>query len=263
MHRPVIPFLVALLAVLALPLQSYSDPSGDINGDGHVGLPDAITTLQIVSGIRTSVPQTIDFRDYLWQPGLKYDYIRNACLLENHEWEYYTEEYFVAASMIVLGNTPVMRVEEQQEGLPSIRSYYSIKDGKVSQIAYSFFRPDENTESVNCFYPPVAIGTSTTGIGDKFSNVYSWNWSTNISECTSLQGNVPPWFVEYIFIGFENVTTPAGTFTECLKLSRTDTRTPGIRFEYYAKNIGLVKTVLCLENGGSVTELTRTTNVDD
>ncbi|MFC1779934.1 hypothetical protein ACFLZU_06330 [Thermodesulfobacteriota bacterium] len=56
---------------------------------------------------------------------------------------------------------------------------------------------------------------------------------------------------EYILSGIEDVTTPAGTFTDCLKITRirsvlpagsssTDMQTT-VRHFYYAKNIGKVK----------------------
>ena len=57
------------------------------------------------------------------------------------------------------------------------------------------------------------------------------------------------------FVGLEDVTVPAGTFTDCITmLHRREKST--FYYSHYAQNIGLIKRIIVDDNGGSKWELT-------
>ena len=78
--------------------------------------------------------------------------------------------------------------------------------------------------------PPLVIGSRSMQKGDMFCNFYK---KTDLSMTTGIH------YDEFVFAGVEDVTVPAGVFTNCLKILRRTVA--GVYLSYFARNVGLVK----------------------
>lgn len=106
---------------------------------------------------------------------------------------------------------------------------YQQEDGGWWQILYS---------------PPLSFGSSRISVGDRytFSSTMTYSDSAGFTDTGTISGEV-------VLEGFEDVTVPAGTFSQCLKLKATVTFTfpdGSSAFEvtiFLAKGVGEVKNV--------------------
>lgn len=232
------------LCFLCLLGVAWGGTLGDVNGDGAVGLPEAMNALQVTAGLRTPTSDSLlGFRKYFY--------------VENGTYEYNVTSYGVPPavptptvstaiyhiSAETVNGVPLLVVPDYQssEAIPiTYKGYYSIGSADVSYAGYSL-----DSGGITAFYwynPAIIIGTSEMAKGDLIPNFYRITDTTNITTSG---------FDESTVLGLEDVTVPAGTFMKCLKVLRKNSTystaptssyaTTNITVYYYAENVGPVK----------------------
>jgi hypothetical protein len=126
------------------------------------------------------------------------------------------------------------------------------KDGKLAEVSRNYFAMSERTNDVFYFgedvdnYKDNALvnhdGTWLSGINDaKFGLIMPGQLSLNMGYYQELAPNVAMDRAKIVSVS-EAVKTPAGEFTNCLKVEETTPLQPGVtEFKYYAPGIGLVQ----------------------
>ena len=87
----------------------------------------------------------------------------------------------------------------------------------ITHYKYKSCDVDENPDcgwSQEVFNPPVVLIPAEISIG----SIYTFNSTYNYTECTGFSESAP-FSVETRVEGLEDVTVPAGTFTDCLKIN--------------------------------------------
>lgn len=205
---------------------SWGGTLGDVNGDGTVGLPEAIHALQVSSGIRPlGATQSYDIADYFYVEGGNYEYRRTI----------YNYTATTGATPQKFGYDLMMSVvRETVDGkdLLFVGGWdYYLAD--PSGLLYKGYRASTTSgyES-RWFTPPILIGSRNMTPGEGFTTFY---------EDPGAPGQLL--YREYIFLGTENVTVPAGAFSGCLKiLKKTQTPTYSrTEVAYLARGVGNVK----------------------
>jgi len=201
---------------------------GDINNDSIVGIPEAIYALGISSGIKTELSnQQYNLNDYYFVDGneLFYKVIgyneSTGKSVTNIEYVYH-----LAKSI----NNQMTNIECWY-GTYSYQEYYSIeKDSQIQSIG----------DYWNLWYDGyITLGSDQMIKGDVYNSLY------NINDFA--------YWCEYKFLGIEDVEIEAGTFRDCIKISKISSTDWGLLFSYYAKNVGLVKQVYCSDINNSYT----------
>lgn len=213
--------------------QALSGTLGDINADGRIDLQEAIYALQVVAGIRPALT-IIDVASYANFHG--------KWIYHNTEADYETPSVEVIGTGIKNGKEVYILQEYDPEGYPNDQSYYfaDMSIGLYSSGGINNYQdPDQEI-----FYwnpgMPYLLASFVPGKGYPFQ-------STNSSDNSIVNGTIS--------IESESVTVPAGTFTDCYKVTLSGSH-GGENFTFYrwyAKNIGLVKRV---GFGGGTWELT-------
>jgi hypothetical protein len=185
---------------------------GDVNGDGAVGLSEAIHALQVSSGIRPQgVTPQYDLAEYFFVPG-SFD----------EQQKYYGAPYYQPFGTV----SATKETLNGKEFFVSGTSYYEINS---QQILYSGYKTGSE---ILWFTTPVIVGSRSMTPGEVFTSFYE-----------SPPGSGTLIYRETIFLGTEDVTVPAGTFPGCLKmLSKYQTPTSAQTIiNYYALGVGRVK----------------------
>lgn len=203
---------------------------GDINSDGAVGLPEAIYALQVASGISSTsiepVISNVDLAEYFFVTNGEYLYQKTV-----YPWSYQptvsTVLYYCGSEMV--NGVNMLTIEESGVG----KSYYEVNSSGIVCAGY----PSDMaaTPSTTWVTPPIIRGTRNMTKGDIFTNFFL---PVDLSSASSYQSL---FYEEDVFVGIEDVTVPAGTFPNCLKLLRKDFLY--ISVDYYAKNVGMVKRI--------------------
>ncbi len=192
---------------------SWGAAPGDLNGDGAVGIPEAIHALQVASGVRQPQGTTpYDLAEYTLIPGT----------LELRQTNYANGAApYTAQGMSVVGKETVDGQEFFVDGM----DYYKIDP---QGVFYSGYKSGSEMRWNN---PAVMIGSRSMLPGDVFTSF----WLDSVSGTPS--------FRDTAFLGVEDVTTPAGTFTGCLKMLEKRQTTTSVRstLTYYARGVGRVK----------------------
>jgi len=206
-------------------LPSIADVAGDINADGRVGLEEAINGLSVTAGLRTvSSDTTYDVADY--RNLSNYDYVYAE---EKYEAGSVSECVFTASVSDQTINSQNLRVTTYDGGSCAGMKEYAAFDGENLTIVGWHIVSVSRTY----WYTPAYIrGKSGMQIGDVLSNSYVIDWGTgkNLS------------YREDLILGTEDVTVPAGSFSNCLKI-RTYRDNDDVYISYLAKNVGLVKQI--------------------
>jgi hypothetical protein len=212
---------------------SWGGTLGDVNGDGTVGLPEAIHALQVTSGIRSQalVQDAYDFTEYFPVAGGNYLY---RITLVGGATTGPTALQIQTSTETLSGKTYlVLNSLTTQTGITSSsKNYYLVGNSETALAGYQSSSP---TPATTWMSPAVVIGSKNMVKGDVFCNFFSRTDPANPTMTTGLH------YEEYAFVGIEDVSVPAGVFTNCLKiLNRTS---GGVNLRYYAKNVGMVKRV--------------------
>jgi len=199
---------------------------GDINNDSIVGLPEAIYALGISSGIKTeNSNQKYNFNDYYFFDGSEFFYkvsVYNESTGKNDTNIEYA--YHLAKSI----NNQITNIECWY-GTYSYQEYYSLEKNSQIQSIGDYW---------NLWYDGnILLGSNQMVKGEVYNSLY------NINDL--------PYWCEYEFLGVEDVETEAGTFKDCIKISKINSANWGLMFSYYAKNVGLVKQVYCSDINNS------------
>jgi len=225
----------------------YCEVIGDINDDNHVGLQEAIYALQITSGLKTTTTNLIDFTEYFFISDATYYYKKN--ILNNNETYY--NFYYTTSENIDNEDILILSQPFKDNILYGCQYLFALRKGSICHIGYK----DLKNGTVEVYSPPQILGNNQINMNDTFATCseYQYFVSQNKMFCS-----------EYKFIGIEDVTTPAGSFTDCIKLlvnyhtinpnSYDGNSTFSLR--YYAKNIGLVKHINTGSYVNEVIELT-------
>jgi hypothetical protein len=205
-----------VLAWFCLAGLSWGGTLGDVNGDGAVGLPEAVHALQVSSGIRPQgVTAQYDFAEYFMFPGTLEFSVKNLSQTEQQRYEYN-------------GTSDITKVTVNGE---EVLWYGGVDCYQITPEGV-FCRGYKSASETVWYDKPEILGSRNMTPGDMFTNFYE-----------DPPGSGYLRYTETIFLGTEDVTTPAGTFKGCLKMlqkyhSQTS-QTTSIR--YYAKGIGRVK----------------------
>jgi hypothetical protein len=189
---------------------------GDVNADGAVGLQEAIHALQVTSGIRPQgVTPNYDMADYFYVAGASYTLMMT----------YYSST--TATPYTYQGTSSVVQeVVDGKELLLIGTDYYQINPEGVWYAGY------KSGSETRWFSPPVRYGSRAMSQGDVFTTYY-----VDPANPGTLN------YREYTFVGIEDVTVPAGTFTGCLKFLTT-LQTPTYTRKdvaHYARGVGMIK----------------------
>jgi hypothetical protein len=189
---------------------------GDVNGDGSIGIPEAIYALQMSSGIRPlGGTQRYDMVEYFMSPGT---------------YEYRQKNYGTNMSPFVSQGISIVSRETLggKEYLVANNGldYYLIQS---TGLLYSGYKSSPTSE-IKWFPSPILVGSRSMASGDVFTNFYEDPAGTLL-------------YRDYTFLGIEDVTVPAGTFVGCLKyLLRVQTSASiQTQVQYYAPGVGMVK----------------------
>lgn len=121
------------------------------------------------------------------------------------------------------------------------KAYCNIGSQYIKYLGY--YNPGNSTAPTAVMIPPYIIGARTMEPGAIAFTVYQ-----NSASPASLD------IAETVFLGLEDVTVPAGIFTNCLKaLSRTSYST---NLSYFAKGVGMVKRQSVQSNSSTGSTLT-------
>lgn len=217
---------------------SWGGTLGDVNGDGAVGLPEAIHALQVTSGIRPQgvVQDTYNFTEYFPVANGSYRYRTTpvgSAVTGLPDFQAQTSTETINGKTYLVLNS----LTTQAGITSSAKNYYSIG---TSEIAWAGSQSSSPTPTTTWMSPAVVIGSKNMVKGDVFCNFFSRTDPANPAMTTGLH------YEEYALVGMEDVSVPAGVFTNCLKiLSRSGA---GVYLRYYAKNVGLVKKVFSNNN---------------
>jgi hypothetical protein len=189
---------------------------GDVNGDGAVGLPEAIHALQVSSGIR---PQGVTPR---------YDMAEYALILGTFEGQQKNYGSLIQNQYATQGFASVTQetVNGKEFFVYNGTDYYQINS---QGIFYSGYKSGSETR---WFTTPVIVGSRSMSPGDVFTNFYE-----------DPPGSGTLNYREYTFLGIEDVTVPAGAFPGCLKIVLKQ-QTPiyaRTTMSYYAHGVGRIK----------------------
>ncbi|WP_136808725.1 hypothetical protein [Desulfosediminicola flagellatus] len=207
---------------------------GDVNGDDLVGLPEAINALKISAGMTGTVSEDVkvyNFLDYYYQDNAKYVY--------KETW--FDDEYGTPIISFITRTSDIETVEGQPRY--SIDWGNGIDYATVSGDTVSFTLFTETGWEDSIPQPPIPFGKTEMKVGDIIPSVYQW------------ESDLKPQFRKYVFEAVENVTTPAGSFDNCLMITREIAGSQNLRVEYFAKSIGLVKRIYISYNYRSSREL--------
>lgn len=219
---------------------SWAGTIGDVNGDGAVGLPEAIHALQVTAGIRTQgIEPPLDFRKYFYVENGDYEYKATSCnAMFPGTPTVFTSAYHIGSETV--NGVPMLTRESQGSPGASVKDYYIVGSSNVSHAGYTSVSGGLTTSSWN--NPAVIRGTSDMSKGDIIPNFLQTMDATNMSTVR---------YDESTVLGVEDVAVPAGIFTKCLKILRkveninttAGYNTVSIGVLYYAENIGMVKSV--------------------
>ena len=222
-------FLFVLLSFWFLSGISLADPcAGDLNNDNVVDGNDiAIFASEVGrSDCDGSSLQEYDLLEYNRIPDQTYYYIETAYGSPNKKGI-----QTISMSNKILNGQEV-QVSVFETGYWSawnLESYDRVEGNNLLHLGERW----DGVESL--FTPPVVYATRNMKIGQSILNMSELNGSLRYSE--------------YTLLGLEDVTVPAGTFTNCLKilLKRSD---GGKTIIYYqAKNVGIVKSFRAYNQG--------------
>lgn len=207
---------------------------GDVNGDGAVGLPEAVHALQVTSGIRpqTVVQDTFDFTEYFTPVNSSYRFLvtptGGATTTPSEMQLLTTSETIDGKNYLVWNFPPTMPAGI----ITSLRKDYYLLG--PTEIAWAYTSGEYTMMlSGGWMNPPLVIGSRSMQKGDMFCNFFKRTDPAMPYITTGIH------YDEFVFAGVEDVTVPAGVFTNCLKILR---RTgAGVYLSYFARNVGLVK----------------------
>lgn len=208
------------------------DILGDVNGDGQVGLPEAINALQVTAGMLTStttLSPSFNFLDYTHQDNSVYLYRATNYTTSDPPSTSYS--YSNSALQTINGE------EYMVVSYPDEINFMKVQENAVV-LTHIIYNGQEETVT-----PAIPYGYTDMKIGDIFSSIFMWS-----------DGNMPR-YREFTVQGLEDVTTIAGTFEDCLKISRVDSNTSRIIIYYLAKDIGRVKTAFMSQSSSYIEEL--------
>jgi hypothetical protein len=223
-----------VLAWLCMVGLSWGGVLGDVNGDGAVGLPEAVHALQVSSGIRPQafVQDTYDFTEYFSALNSRASYrltqFGNALPNPSVVDVQVSNETIDGKNYTVWGESTISAGITQTS-----KTYFLTGPAGVAKAGLS----GSMGTTITWMNPAVTIGSKSMAKGDIFSNFYS---KTENSMTTGL------YYEEYVFAGIEDVSVPAGVFANCLKM--LNRRASGVYLRYYAKDAGLVKRVFSANN---------------
>ncbi|ETR73075.1 MAG: hypothetical protein OMM_01233 [Candidatus Magnetoglobus multicellularis str. Araruama] len=219
-------FIMCLTAQFA-----WAGVLGDIDRDNAIGLPEAIYALQVTSGMETnSENRVVDFQNYFFSDGTEFFYKTISFdTTSGSQVIDYIYAYHLAKE---LNNQPTMI--ECWYNPATYQEYYSIQDSNSRYLMAGDYW--------NGYYADtIQIGAKYMTVGDVFSSVYQIN-------------NFPYW-CEYKCLGFEDVEIQAGTFNDCLQMSKVFSSQWGVLFSYYYAGIGLVKQIYASSQDSFTMEL--------
>ncbi len=231
MKRASFLLIVFLFLVTAYPANGAT--LGDINADSSVGLPEAVYALQVTSGIRpqSTTGDPYDFSEYFFVENGRYIYdyanypgttggtVQNTC----QTYDVSRETFNGNDAMAVIFNM-------------TSKSYYAIGSQYINYLGY--YNPGNITAPTAVMIQPYIIGARAMEPGA----VYAFGSQSSASPA-SLD------IRETVFLGLEDVTVPAGIFTNCLKML---TRTSNFTYlDYYAKGVGMVKRYVAMTASSS------------
>lgn len=231
-------FLLLFCFVFVIVIPVWGGTVGDINSDGAVGLPEAIYALQVASGISsTSIEPAIsnvDLAEYFFVTNGEYLY-QKTVYPGSMQPTVSIVSYHCGSEMV--NGVNMLTIEESGVG----KSYYEVNSSGIVCTGY----PSDNaaTPSTTWVTPPIIRGTRNMTKGDIFTNFFL------PVDSLSASSYLPLFYEENIFVGIEDVTVPAGTFSKCLKLLRKNSSY--ISVDYYAKNVGMVKRITSFANPSS------------
>jgi len=192
---------------------------GDIDQNNAIGLPEAIYALEISAGVETTVEnKTVDFKNYYFNDGAEFFYKRTSFdISTGNQSINYEYAYHVAKE---LNGIPTLIT--CWYGASTYQEYYVIAESDSKYfITGDYWNGNYDGQ--------VLIGTNKTTPGDVYSSTYEINQF--------------PYWSEYKCMGFEDQETSAGTFKDCLKMSRIFSYEWGVLFSHYYPNVGLIKQV--------------------
>jgi hypothetical protein len=205
-------FAGIVLAWLCMVGLSWGGVLGDVNGDGAVGLPEAVHALQVSSGIRPQgVEAQYDFAEYFM---LGTRERRTKTYRDQASGGSYTSQ-----GISVVTKETVDGKEYYFDGY----SYDQITPQGV------FWIGDKGSTGIVWYDPPILLGSRNMSPGDVYTAFYEHTPGIRT-------------YRESTFLGTEDVTTPAGFFPDCLKmLVKYHGSGPGTAVRYYAHGVGKVK----------------------
>lgn len=242
--------LVITSCVFGAITSSWAGTLGDINGDGTVALPEAVHALQVTSGLRPqaqSAAPPVDFRKYFYAANGDYEYLTSYDLANVEPYITLPPEV-IPASLVSssigyhMGSETVNGVAflvRQNRLTPASKQYYTVG---AAGVAYAGNATGNTTgAAISWNHPPVMLGTSGMTQGTIIPNHY-WTIPQPFDSGTPSSS-----YDEATFLGLEDVSVPAGTFANCLKMLKKVTASSGstssISINYYAENVGMVKSV--------------------
>lgn len=232
-----------LLSIIVLFNNAWADQF-DVYDDNRIGLEEAINALQVTSGIRSEAGSlAYDFTEYYF--GTNSDY-------------QYSQKYYVPPN-VYDSNFQIHVTDETIESKNVICMYY---DGGYWNGWKDYAQIEEIGIRIIGWYNPgtdynvwleggYVQGKTSMQPGDIWQNFFIANYSTS------------QWmyYRNYHFVGTQDVTVPAGTFTDCLKIE-VHRKNGFIYVGYYAKDIGIVKEIELHNDGaGLIWELV-SANID-
>lgn len=208
-------FAGIVLAWLCMVGLSWGGVLGDVNGDGDVGLPEAVHALQVSSGIRPQgVTPQYDFADYFMFPGTferKTKYYRDQASGGSYTYQ----------GVGVVTKETVDGEEYYFEG------YYYYRNTPQGVLLIGFKGPT----GIVRYDPPTLLGSRNMSPGDVYTVFYE-----------PTPGSGSRVYREDTFLETEDVTTAAGFFPGCLKMrGKVHGSSPATFIRYFARGIGKVK----------------------
>jgi len=227
--------LTYILFFLSMCQLSWANNLSDINNDHVIGLPEAIYALGISSGLISDTDnQSVDFKDYFFVEGAEFFYKKtfynstSGINEENYEYSHHLSKVINNKNTLI----------ECWYGDTTYNEFYSIYENTNYSLIGDYW---------NGWYDDqLKTSSSQMKPGDIFSSVY--------------QINSFPYWCEYKFLGYEDVETKAGTFKDCIKISKLYSYKWGILFSYFAKSVGLVKQIYATDDSSYTLELMGSTN---
>lgn len=205
-------------------LTSIADVPGDVNGDGKIGLEDAINALSVTAGLQAVSDTTYDVVDYR--------------ILTNHDYVYAEEKFeagvvsecvFTASVRDQIIDEQNLRVITYDGGSYAGMQEYAVFDGEtVTVVGWNI----PLIPRTYWYTPGYIRGESGMHIGDVISNSYVSDWGTGKDLS----------YREELILGTEDVTVPVGSFSNCLKI-RSYRDNGDVYVTYLAKNVGIVKQI--------------------